>query len=422
MGLFRRARTADHTQGGGGGRRFGHAAFDPADIEDARRGHPAVSLEPFAAGAGLAYRNVEQAGAFVATLPTWPDYIFNVCRGPLPSGRYGLVAHELHEVRAHNGSVQGAGAFLDIHVNTRIGRFEVGGIEQGPDKNEPFWGNAVWIPTTTVHVRAPETNQLPVLRLTRSSSHGVSGDNGLDRFGLPGFRFLGPDIHPDLVAAIADATRAGLTGRTDAHVSLRVRYGVVALTVNGYRSDESDLRSLLSTADGLASSLAALTPPPPAPPFATAGPPAGTVPVPPGVPVPHPDLVPLYGQQAAQWGMFHEDPSHLLSVLPQCPIPGRPSGVLVGTAPGGAGVERVVWFEQGGRTTGSVRGGVILPAAPGAVTPIGGQLHPQTDMYAEVVGGVVYLWRKTRSFNGLDADALISSARSTLAAAGLAAV
>lgn len=422
MGLFRRARTAEHTQGeGGGGRRFGHAAFDPADIEDARRGHPAVTLEPFAAAAGLEYRDVEQAGAFVATLPTWPDYIFNVCRGPLPSGRYGMVAHELHEVRAHNGSVQGAGQFHDIHLNTRIGRFEIGGIEQGADKNEPFWGNAVWIPTTTAHVRAPETNQLPVLRLTRSTSHGLSGDNGLDQFGLPGFRFLGPDIHPDLVATIAQATRAGLTGRADAHVSLRVRYGVVALTVNGYRGDEGDLRSLLSTADGLAAALAALTPPAAPQPFDSPGPAAGAVPVAPGIPAPHPDLVPQYAQQAARWGMVNEDPSHLLALLPRCPIPGRPSGVLVGAAPGGGAVERVVWFEQGGRTTGSVRGGLILPAAPGAATPVGGQLYPDTDMYAEVVDGVAYLWRKTRSFGGLEADALVGSARSTLGRSGLAA-
>jgi hypothetical protein len=423
MGLFRRDGEGDRSDGEGGRRgRFGHAAFDPADIDDARRGHPAVTLQPFAATVGLDYRDVEQAGAFVATLPTWPDYIFNVCRGPVPGGRYAMVAHELYEVRAHNGSVQAAGAFHDIHLNTRMGRFEIGGIEQGAVKNEPFWGNAVWLPTTAAHVRAPETNRLPVLRVARSSSYAVSGNNGLDGFGLPGFRWLGPDLDPDAVASIAGVCRPGLTSRPDAHVELRVRFGVVALTVNGYRADEQDLRSLLSTADGLAAALTGLLAPAVAQPFETPGPAAGAVPVPAGTPAPDPDMVPQYGQQAAQWGMVHEDPSHLVSLLPRCPIPGRPSGVLLGRLPGGAAVVRVVWFDQGGRTAGSVRGGVIVPAAPGAATPIGGQLHPQTGMYAEVVDGTAYCWRQTRSFGTLEADDLVVAAKATLGATGLAVV
>ncbi len=332
-----------------------------------------------------------------------------------------MVAHELYEVRAHNGSVRAAGEFHDVTLGSYTARFQIGGIDQAEPKNEPFWGEAVWIPTSTAHVRVPEVNRLPVLRFTRSTSHGSTGANGLDAYGLPGFRTLGPDLPTETLAPIAQACSPWLPTRADAHVELRVRYGLVALTVNGYRADDADLRHLLATAEGVAEALAALTPAPLGVPFDTLGPAAGTVAGLPGHPVPLPDLVPLCAQQARQWGLLHEDPAHLLALLPRCPIPGAPSGVLAGRFPGGSMPARVVWFEQGGRTTGSVRGGVILAASPGASTAVGGVLHPQTESYVEVVEGTAYCWRKARSFGTLDADALVAAAAATLDATQVAA-
>ena len=418
MGFF--DRTVKHVKGEGPG--FGTAAFDPADAEDARRGRPDVSLEGFAAATGLTFKGTEQAGQFVSTLPTWPDYVFNVCRGTLPGGRYGVVDHELYEVQAHNGSVAAAGQFHDLYVPPRVGRMEVGGIEQG-GKNEPFWGNAAWLPSTTVHVRAPETNRLPVLRFVRSSSHGLEGDNGLDAYGAPGFRTLGPDLPPQTLAPLASACAPWLAARADAHTELRVRYGLVAVTVNGYRADEADLRHLALTGESIADALAALTPPALAVSFDAPGPPAGAASwAGPGFPEPYPDFVRQYAGLAEAWGLHLEDPGHLLSLAPRCPIPGRPSGVLLGVPPGRASVARVVWFEQGGRTTTSARGGLVVPAAPGATTPIGGVVHPDTGIYVEVVDGVAYAWRKQRSFRELEADVLVNTAVATLRATGLAAI
>lgn len=398
--------------------RFGTAAFDPADVDDARRGRPEVSLEGFAAATGLTYKGTEQAGQFLATLPTWPDYLFNVCRGTLPAGRYGVVDHELYEVRAHNGSVAAAGEFHDLYVPPRVGNLEVGGIEQGT-KNEPFWGNAAWLPSTSVHVRAPETNRLPVLRFVRSSSHGLAGDNGLDGFGAPGYRTLGPDLPPETLAPLAAACAPWLAGRIDAHTEVRVRFGVVAVTVNGYRAEEADLRHLVLTGESIADALAALTPPAAAVSFETAGPAPGGSWVP-GFPEPYEAFLPQYAEVAARWGLHQEDPGHLLALLPRCPIPGRPSGVLLGVPPGCAAPARVVWFEQGGRTTGSARGGVLAPAAPGATTPLGGVLHAETGIYTEVVDRVAYAWRKQRSFRELGAEVLLESAVATLRSTGLA--
>ena len=417
MGFFKRS--VQQVKGDGPG--FGTAAFDPADVDDAHRGRPDVSLEGFAAATGLAFKGTEQAGAFVSTLPTWPDYIFNVCRGTLPAGRYGLVDHELYEVRAHNGSVAAAGQFHDLYVPPRVATMEVGGIEQG-SKNEPFWGNAAWLPSTSVHVRAPETNRLPVLRFVRSSSHGLHGDNGLDGYGAPGYRTLGPDLSPDVLAPLAGACASWLAGRVDAHTELRVRFGVVAVTVNGYRAEEADLRHLVLTGESIADALAALTPPAAPVSFDAPGPPAGGSWAGPGFPEPFEAFLPQYADLASRWGMHQEDPAHLLALLPRCPIPGRPSGVLVGVPPGGAAPARVVWFEQGGRTVSSARGGVVVPAVPGATTPLGGVLHADTGIYTEVVDGVAFAWRKNRSFGELEADALLQSAVATLRSAGLAAI
>ena len=401
---------------------FGTAAFDPADVDDARRGRPDRSLEGFAAATGLAFKGTEQAGQFVSTLPTWPDYVFNVCRGTLPGGRYGMVDHELYEVRAHNGSVAAAGRFHDLHVPPRVGTLEVGGIEQG-SKNEPFWGNAAWLPTTSVHVRAPETNRVPVLRFVRSSSHGLEGDNGLDGYGAPGYRTLGPDLPPETLAPLATAAAPWLAGRVDAHSEVRVRFGIVAVTVNGYRVDEADLRHLVLTGESIADALAALTPPALPTSIDAPGPPVGAGSgAGPGFPEPHPTLVPLYAAQASHWGLHQEDPGHVLALLPRCPIPGRPSGVLFGVPPGCTAPARVVWFEQGGRTASSARGGLIAPAPRGASTPLGGVLHAETGVYTEVVDGVAHAWRKQRSFGELEAGLLLESAVATLRSTGLAAI
>lgn len=417
MGLLKKAGAAATEPGGK--KTFGHAAFDRSDVEDARRGHPLDSLETFATANGLEYRNREQAGAFLSTLPTWPDYIFNLCRGTMPSGRLGQLAHELYEVEAHNGSVRAAGTFYDVRVTTRTSFMEIGGLEVGTRENVPFAGNAVWIPTTTVHVRTPEVNRLGVVRIARSQSFTGKGDKELERAGLPGFRAIRGEDN-DALAAIVDACKAFLLARSDTHVDLRIRYGLVALTVNGYRHDHADLQHLIACADGIANAVGALTPPALTTPFATLGPAAGTVGSRPGVPLPHPLLVPAYAQTAAQLGMHNEDISHLMALAPRCTIPGIPSGVLVGNLPGTSSPCRLVWFEQGGRTSGSSRGGVVMPAAKGATTPLGGVLNEQTGMYEEVVDGVVACWRKQRSFNTLDTNEIIAAATATLRASGRA--
>ena len=129
MGLFSRSKGEAAQPSAGqpsapqqpaGNASFGHAAFDRADIDDARRGHPALSLEPFATANGLQYSNNEVHSTFISALPLWPQYIFNICRGPL-GDRLGQVSHELLEMEASEGSIRGGGTFYDVRVtNQRV--------------------------------------------------------------------------------------------------------------------------------------------------------------------------------------------------------------------------------------------------------------------------------------------------------------
>ena len=70
--------------------------------------------------------------------------------------------------------------------------------------------------------------------------------------------------------------------------------------------------------------------------------------------------------------------------------------------------------------SGSYRTVVLVPAAPGATTPVGGILHQPTDSYVEVSDGVAAAWPRTRTPNGFDSEASISRAVAAIRDRGLA--
>ena len=399
-------------------RSFGHAAFDPADVEDARRGHPAVSLQPFATAMGLEYASPEIEPTFLCTLPPFPDYNFNVCRGEFPGGRLGRLGHELLELSASEGSIRGGGTFYDVRVTTRRSGRDMLNLGDRDPENVPFAGNAVWIPTTTVHLRTPEVNQLPVLKIGRTGET-VFGGAKLDRFGMSGYHLQrGPKDDESVLAAVGSACAPVLASRRDAYVQLRVMCGIVALTVNGYRQSDADLRALVEAASQLAQNLSAIPRPAGQMPLGMAGPTAGSVAVPAGVLMPQSDYVSAYARTAAELTMVNESAYHLAQRLPRCPIPGFASGVLFGAVPGLGTVGRLVWFEDG-KPGGTVRAGVIVSAAPGAVTPLGGLTHGRTGMQVEVVDGVAYCWKLERYVRKLEKLQLGPDAKAAFAATGV---
>ena len=404
---------------GPGEKTFGHAAFDPGDVEDARRGHPSDSLQPFASATGLEFVSPGLEPAFLATLPVHPDYNFNVCRGEFPGGRRGRLGHELLEMSTSEGSIRGGGTFYDVRVTTRRSARDMLNLGDGDPDTAPFAGNAVWIPTTTVHLRTPEVNQLPVLTIGRSGEM-LFGGTKLDQFGLPGFRLQrGPKDDHALLGAVGSACGPALSSRRDAYVQLRVKSGIVALTVNGYRHDDEDLRSLVDAACRAAQGFVAITRPATATPLTTPGPKAGTLGRPAGVLTPSSDFVAAYARTADEFSLVHEDPYHFALRVPRCPIPGFASGVLFGVLPGFGAVGRMVWFEDGGKTSGSVRAGVIVPAMAGVVTPLGGVTHAPTGMQVEVIDDVAYCWKLERYVRKLEKLQLGPDAKAAFAATGV---
>jgi hypothetical protein len=62
------------------------AAFSRDDVEDAKRGAPAIDLREYAARGGLEFLDHATPAGFRAALPCDPGLQSNVLRGVLPGG------------------------------------------------------------------------------------------------------------------------------------------------------------------------------------------------------------------------------------------------------------------------------------------------------------------------------------------------
>ncbi len=287
---------------------FSHAALGPDDVEDARRGRPAIGLQGFAEAMGLAYRDQEMAGAFISTLPRWDNYIFNGMRGTLPGGRYGQLGHELLQVEIGSDGLRMTGTTYASRTTFTNRGFFGGG--EAP-KDEPFEGNYAFLPTTAVHVRAPETSRLPLMVIIEKSRTALMGNPKLDQHGLPGYRMVGSEhVTDQLTADFARICQPWLSTRNDPYLRVRVYHGVVNLTVNGYRSDPADLQFLMRATEAIADGLAGMMTGAPTPPFDAPGPGAGSLTLP-GVSRPFPAYSTAFAEAARVYGMHDEDPLHL---------------------------------------------------------------------------------------------------------------
>jgi hypothetical protein len=401
-----------------------HTAFARADVEDAKRGAPATDLAAFAARRGLEPMGSVLIGAFTGILPDWPDYTFNVSRGVLDGGRFGLVEHELYEIDLENdGDLSMDGSFFGTATRNRFSLGRLAGIEKAP-KNEAFAADAAWAPSTAVVLRVPETALLPRVVIRRSQNLGLVDNPDLSDDGAPGFRMVGSrfvddDLRSRLVRGVVAET---LTVLTSAFVELELDRGALALRVNGFVSDDGELDCLTAAAAQVADawteaarpawSGADLGSPLPAPDPSS---------YPPGFPTPTEEWRDAYGRVATELSLTPEDPAALHRAAPRLPVPGTVDAVLRGPIGGGATIGRLLWTSQGGRTSGSVRGAVWFPARAGAATSVGGVLHPPTDMYAEVVDGSAWCWSRLRSSGRLDSGPLGQRAVQTVAELGLVA-
>lgn len=382
-----------------------HTAYAPEDVEDARRGEPAVSLEPWAASRGLTMPGSRLSGQLITVLPRFPDYQFNVCRGEVVPDRLGQVAHELHEIEAHEGSVRAGGAFFGTRVVTRRGfKSFIGWSDDRPD--EPFAANAAWAPTTKVVVRVPEAVLMPRVVIRNAQRMRIDHPD-LAPHGMSGFRMAESGwISPELRAWLATAC-APLTAISASYVSLTLDHGLLAVARNGFVNDPATLDHLVAVAGTIAGNLAAGAQP--APDFADPLPPPDPATWP-GFLTPQPHEIEAFARLAEVNDMTLEDALALHRSFRRLPFPGVAKGVLRGTVPGTGLDGRVVIAAQGGRTSGTYRTVVLAPAAPGATTPVGGSFHQPTDTNVEVSEGVAAAWPRTRTPNGFDSEASIARA------------
>jgi len=403
-------------------------------VEDANRGHPDVGFEAYAAARGLQFYGQAVMGAFCGVLPTWPDYTFNVMRGILPGGGYGILEHELEEIGiADNGNFERGGTFWGTRA---IGRSSGGGGIKGvvnffspiqifdvKPPNEPFATSAAWAPTTRVVVRVPEAALLPRMLIRRSDWFPSLGNPRLDEHGLPGYRIMRDDLPDDLLTSIFSGPFGQvLAGAPYPMVEVELSHGAVTFQRNGYAKTDEDMDALAHAGCALASALRQVAAPLLAPqPFTTQlGPPA-----------PESAPVPWYRYAVAEWAqalplvaaeraMVLEDPVAYHQAFPTLPVPGTAMGVMRGTVPGSDRFGRLAFHQQGGHTSSTVRGALLLEAGPAAPTfEPGGTLVKETDMYVEVVDGIAALWNRVRTADGYHSAALVENGLRTAALVGV---
>jgi hypothetical protein len=398
-------------------------AFASADVADAKRGRPEVNLDAFAAAHGLESLGSALVGAFTGLLPMWPDYVFNAARGEVAPGKFGLVEHELYEISLRpDGDLAMPGSF---HRTVTTNRFSVGrlvGVQRSP-KNEPFAADSAWAPTTGVLLRVPGAALLPRVLARRKEYLGLIGnpdlsDDGAPGLGMSGSQFISDDLRHRLFTGAAGAALSGLT---HPFVEVELDRGALALRVNGFVSDDAELEQLVQTAATIADAWTEVARPlwsgaDLGAPLAAPDPDAR----PPGFPAIGPEWREAYGRIANDLGLTAEDPVELHRAAPGMPVPGTAEGVLRGPVGGTTATGRLLWTSQGARTSGSVRGAAWFPARAGATTPLGGQLHQPTDMYAEVVDGSAWCWARLRSIGALESAALGPRAVQTMTDLGLA--
>lgn len=410
-----------------------HAAYAREDVEDAKAGRPAVSLEGWAAARGLAYRDSALLGAFTTVVPPWQEHVFNVCRGQFAPGRFGYAAHELAEVALDDsGSMREPGGYHSVHVLPRAGdggRFLRGLLRPSildafvgeKPRTEAFAADAVWLPITTAAVRVPEAALLPTIRIRSADRYPPAGNPKLDDAGLPGFRMAGSQwVDEQLRVAVARAARP-LLSLGGAYARMRLDRGVVAISRNGFVAPEhmdTVVAAAAAIADGLSEVAAPLLA---AQPFEVPLPAPDPSTWPPGHDKPERHELDVLARVAAELGMVQEDPAAFHRACPRCPVPGRALGLVRGRLPGTDSEGRIGFFVQGGQTAGSYRSAVMVPARPGATSPLGGAIDSPSDLYLEVADGVAHAWPRARSAGALNAAATLEGAVGAFERQGLAA-
>lgn len=414
----------------------GTAAFAKEDREDAARRRPSGSLQDYAVQRGLEFRDRASLAGFRRALPAFPEEQFNLMRGVLPRGRFGILLHELLQTHGPGTALPGTfyavressdEGFLRSLIPDRtnipiIGNF----LDPAPSKDPPkaFAGQGAWSPVTTAATPVPETvSRLPIVALTVASRAPLidsAANRDLGPLGVPGWRAqssagieaerLAPLLTPAVAAALAP-----LTGLPYARAV--IDHGMLVVKRNGFVMDPATLDAFAETTCALGDALAA----------ACLG---DRRPVPLAqhlAPCPWSDdaRVVQHGLPkawendfrafATQRGLALEDPADWHERHPTVPLPGRVLAVM--RAPDGL---RLLFTTdvpvEGPR---AVRGAIAFPVAPGTPpTPPGGIANADAGTTTAVAGDVAVVWTHRWFGYAREADTLREDALSAARAAG----
>jgi hypothetical protein len=402
------ARTHDH----------GYAALAKEDVADAKRGHPDVDLSDYAAHRGLEVFTGKMAAGFRGALPVFEEYRFNVLRGVLPGGSYGMIFHELMEV-PHRGSASMSGTLYGVYAKTP-GKFwsprnflpdrhdipYIGWMfnpteDKGPPT--PFGSESVWIPCTVAATHVPEaTLPLHFFRLDRRHHHlpyDFAHHRKLDDAGLPGWHMRAdPEPSATLLGRLLEGPLVDLLRRKqDGFFQLILIRGTLIVRRNGFGKDGAAFDELASDLAVAAAAVRRACLPEAAPrPFGEPlpAPPEQQDPGAPELSRTPPFWREAFAGLAASLGLTLEDPVAYHRAFPSMPVPGRCASVMRGRLPGYQSEGRLAHHsERSPMATNEMRAAVIVPASSSAEeTPAGGVREIDRKLVYDVRGGLLSMW------------------------------
>src|SRR5262245_47219997 len=211
----------------------GEAAFCREDVADAHRRYPEVDLDGYGAARDLEPLGSRSAAGFVAAMPGQDDLQFNVLRGMLTGGAYGIVFHELRAWEVMGDEPAGNGMFYGV-------RYSSGGFfgRRGRDAREDAFG----IPVTTAATQVPEATAAGDWSIDNEPKPPLApGRKKLGERGLPGWDLMADDDVPD---AFVERLLAGPGLRSvlerergRRHVEVRSRRGALFVRCNSWLRD-----------------------------------------------------------------------------------------------------------------------------------------------------------------------------------------
>jgi hypothetical protein len=339
---------------------YGRAALARADVDDAKRGHPAIDLERFAVARGLQYLGHKNASGYFAALPLEEPLQHNVVRGAL-GDRDVCFWHWRYAWPVDDDGGLGSRGFHGVRINPPLKRlFSAPRRFLSSNEDDHYF---VGVPCSAAATLVPEAALLPDFT-------------------------LGPDLmtRADVPAAVLDSLRGGPVaevlragGARHPLFELRCRFGTLSLRRNGYASEaeaEELLEAVRVAGDALAGACAPLHDPRP---FSEPLPEGGQ-------PSPLQELVET---AARERGLVPEDPRAYHRAFPRNPVPGTAFAVLRGD-----GMRIALHTELPVARVNSGRTALLLPAGRAAPTPAGGVpvAHEGDSMRFAVRDGIFAVW------------------------------